>query len=110
MERQEWADARRRRGHDLTFQSRFGFISARMTCVGYISQQLRCVLSRPSCVGFIMTVFIEFIIVVCVLGGAVAFLKALLGQTRQGETKACPRCQKLNPSNARYCGQCGEEL
>jgi hypothetical protein len=60
-----------------------------------------------------VTVVVLLLIVSVIVGGAVLLKSGLRtgasrgAPTSKGDVRPCPECGELNPTKARFCGQCG---
>ncbi|MCK4659997.1 MAG: zinc ribbon domain-containing protein [Phycisphaerae bacterium] len=58
----------------------------------------------------VMTAIVLFVIAFFLAFALFVLSRPTQGRHDQGPAKMCSRCHKANPSHARFCGQCGQEL
>lgn len=42
--------------------------------------------------------------------GMILILRSAINPGRGQDRRVCPKCQTANPTQARFCGQCGQSL
>jgi hypothetical protein len=63
-----------------------------------------------------MTFIMTLVLVIALVIGIAVLARALRGSGRRredlslGTQTACPHCQLLNPTHAKFCGHCGKAL